>query len=220
MTSDNAEAYDIIHYVIDNATMGFFVAVAPSPMQNRIANLYTSRRTAVYNYSELKQKFSYSDLSLWADSQADRDILFILNMENALSNDESLASFNMSRDLLAKKNKVWIFLMTKETEYRLSTFAHDIYSCVKLKAYFTEEQLEDFESAETHERLKQYREIEERYMALPLEDTPHNQLLSAAITLSTIAELYDKCADKHNAARVRKKVNDIKFTVQVMSITL
>ena len=222
---DNSEAYHTIRWILDNADMGFFIVTAPHQMQRKIADLYDAPRVAVYDYSRISGIYSYYDISVWVESHKDKDVFFILNMQNAFTNEkgideEIMLAFNMSRDLLAQKQKIWLFFMTKELEYYLSTFAHDIYAYVRLKAHFIAEEESSFEGQrilefdERHnfrqikEALTRYKELEESYMSLPQEGTPDEQLLSAAISLSNIATLYKDYAEYDNALRLLEKINE------------
>jgi len=214
---DNTEAYGIVRWILDNADTGFFIITAPHRQQRQIAEIHTSPRVACYDYSSHGERYSYHALSEWADTNQDTDILFILNMQVALQEDKNLADFNLSRDMLARKDKTWVFFMTKDTEYRLSTFAHDIYSYVRMKAHFQAEeenepkelQILDFHDRQSVQKIKamleQYKELEERLMLLSLQDTSDSRLLSAANTLADIAKLYSDCAEYDDSFRLYKK---------------
>jgi tetratricopeptide (TPR) repeat protein len=221
---DNSEAYDTISWILDNADIGFFIVTATPHMQQKIAKLYKTLRVAIYDFLHNSKSNSFSKLSEWAESQQDTDVLFILNMQLAFTNkkglisEENLLLFNMSRDILAKKRKIWLFFMTKEAEHRLSTFAYDIYSHVRQKAHFQDEEERNFEGRQILEfeechniiqikdMLARYKELEERYLDLSLENTPDNQLLSSAISLNNIATLYKDCADYKNALRLFERI--------------
>ena len=228
---DNSDAYHTIGWILSNAVDGFYIVAAPSHMQRKIAELYKTSKIAIYDYSQNAKPYSYSKLSEWAQAHEDEDVFFLLNMQLAFMNEagviseEIMLSFNMSRDLLANCGKVWFFFMTEEADYRLSTFAHDIYSYVSQKAFFQDEEESDFEGkyilrddnyydyAQIKETLLRYKELEDKYMGLSLEDTPDNQLLSAAVTMSNIAKLYNNCAEYSNALRLFERVKAIREKV-------
>ena len=216
MTADNHESYETVSWILDNADMGFFIVTAPHRMQLALAERYQTDRVAIYDYAHNSNSssFSYSELSAWADSHGAADFYFILNMQLALRSEADMLSLNLYRDMLAKKHKAWLFFMDKDLDDRLSTFAFDFYSYVRQKARFLPEEEEvlapqrntDFEKPvnlnQAREALARYRDIEEQLISLPLDDTPDNQLLSAATTLSNIADLYSNCADYVNALRL------------------
>jgi len=214
---DNTEAYGIVRWILDNADTGFFIITAPHRQQRQIAEIHTSPRVACYDYSSHGEHYSYYALSEWANAHQDADVLFILNMQVALQEKKNLADFNVSRDMLARKDKIWIFVMTKDAEHRLSTFAHDIYSYVRMKAHFQAEeetspkelQILHFHDRQSVQKIKvmleQYKALEEQLMSLSLHDTPDTKLLSAAITLADIANLYYDCAEYGDSFRLLEK---------------
>jgi len=231
MKNNNSEAYDIIRWILDNADAGFFVVTASAHMQNKIAHLYKNSKVSIYDYSRNSKPYSYWEISEWANLHLDKDTFFILNMQLAFVDEKGAISekymlpFNMSRDLLADKQKIWIFFMTKEVDNRLSTFAYDIYSFVMQRAHFQDEKINDIEESrilefdEIHnfihieETLKRYQEIEERQLKLPLEGTPDPQLLSSAITLTNIANLYKESLDYASALELLERVRIIREQV-------
>ena len=218
----NEEAHRKLRWILDNADAGFFIVTAPHWQQRRIADLYKSPRIACYDYSPGGEAYSYYALSDWADAHRDADALFVLNMQVALQQEKNLVDFNMSRDMLAQKDRAWFFFMSKDAEHRLSTFAHDIYSYVRMKAHFQAEEEsapKEPEMWDSHDRLnvqratamlEQYKELEARHMSLSLNDTPDSQLLSAAMTLSDIAELYKNCAKYDDSLRLYDKILQIR----------
>ena len=226
MAADNQESYETISWILDNADMGFFIVTAPHRMQREIAERYETSKVEIYDYAQNASSFSYPELSAWADSRMDADFLFVLNMQVAIRDENDMLSFNLSRDMLSKKHKAWLFFMTKDLENRLSTFAFDIYSYVRLKAHFLPEKEDELGRQEfmtydiddhvniekAREALERYRDLEEELTSLPLDTTPREQLLSAAITLSNIAKLYRNCADYANALRLLEITRDIRET--------
>ena len=222
MNQDNNKAHSQLRWILDNADMGFFIVAATHTQQRQIADAHKSPRIAEYDYSPRGGDFSFYELSQWADDNKDADILFILNTQVGLHDDHQIGAFNMSRDMLAKKERVWIFFMTADLEYRLSTFALDVYSYVRMKVHFKagiehipeRQDILDFHDRQSVQKiqamLEQYKPLEEQLMALPLESTPDNQLLSAATTLYEIAFLYVDCADYDDALRLREKVLQIR----------
>jgi len=228
---DNSDAYHTVSWILDNADAGFFIVIASPQMQRKISKIYITPKTAVYDYSHNTEPYSYSRIRTWAQSYKDADVFFLMNMQLAFMDDKGIISedfmlsFNMSRDLLAKEQKIWIIFMTKEAEYRLSIFAYDIYSYMMQKAYFQDEEANDIAYMQFHETgelhnvaelrktLLRYNELEDKYMGLSLDNTPENQLLSAAITLSNIALIYKDCAEYDNALNLLEKIKEIREKV-------
>jgi len=222
---DNSDAYDRIDWILENADMGFFLITAPPPMQREIAELYRTSRVDVYDYSYISGPYSFARLKAWVDSRRDIEVFFILNMQVALRTDEDMLALNMSRDILAKEQKIWFFCMTKDMDDRLATFAYDIYSYIRMKAHFQAEKESDHDQPQIavfdqphnyeqiQEMLSRYRELEEEYMSLPIEYTSDNQLLSAAISLSNISQLYMDSADYNNALKLLERIKDIREKV-------
>ena len=220
---DNAEAYFTLSWILDDADKGFYIVVATPRMQRHIATLYSTQRVAIYDYSQIQGNYSYALLNTWMDSQPeDVDIFFFLNMQIAFPDENYIASFNMSRDWIAKRKKICIFFMDKDLEYQLSTSAYDIYAYVRQKMFFESELEEEFEGQQLLEfdnrhniyqiqkALEQYKPLEEKYMSLSLEDTPSKQLLAAAIALFKIAELYRDCEKYNDALRLLYKIQEIR----------
>ena len=228
---DNSDAYHTISWIMKNADMGFYIVIASSHMQRKIAEQYITSRVAIYDYSQNAKPYSYNDINAWAKANEGEDVYFILNMQLAFMDevgfisDNNMLSFNMSRDLLANVRKIWIFFMTDEAEYRLSTFAYDIYSYIRQKAYFLDEEESDFEGAHILEfdeypdyakieaTLARYKDIEKQCMDFPLEGTPNARLLSAAVTLSNIVRLYAECAHYNEALNLLFRIKDIREKV-------
>jgi len=237
---DNGEAYESISWILDNSDMGFFIVTAPAPMQRGIAELYSSAGAAVLDFAQNEGPFYGADLVAWAKSCGDTKVLFVINMQSALLEDKDMLSFNMNRDVLAGERKTWLFFMTEELEYRLSTFAYDIYSYVRLKVHFKPEAASDnanqatrveseaasdnanqatqkpdgaFDVKGVRESLRRYSKLEKQLMALSTEKAPGNQILSAALTLTNIAQLYMDCADFDDALRLLERVRQMRESV-------
>ncbi|MCL1843757.1 MAG: tetratricopeptide repeat protein [Defluviitaleaceae bacterium] len=229
--SDNAQAHSTVRWIMDNANMGFFIVTATHKQQREIADKYACARTAEYDYSKHSGGYSFYALENRADANPKADVLFVLNMQIALQDDENIAALNTSRDVLAEKQKIWIFFMTKDTEYRLSLHALDFYAYVRIKVHFAAEEetaptgteILDFHNRHNvemiHEMLEQYKPLEEQLMALPTDvfnnfaEDYKNRLLSAAVTLSNIAELYENCADYNRALELYSKALQIRENV-------
>ena len=220
--ADNSEAYGTIRWILDNGDMGFFLVTGFYHQQKKVAERYKSRNVAIYDYSNESKPFSYAELSKWADSQKEENALFILNLDLALENKDHMAAFNISRNLLSQKEKIWVFFMTEEMNNRLAAFAHDIYSYVRLKVHFHSEEEEEFEGKyildfdgrhnvhQIRETLKRYSAPEAKYMAMNFKENSESQLLSAAVALLRMAILYDDCGEYDHALRLLEKVGKIR----------
>jgi len=223
--STNATAFRTLSWILDHADTGFFLVTASPQMQKRISELYKSNKVAIYDYIHQPKPYNYFELDEWRIRQESVDIFFILNTQLALPTEEELLSLNTSRDLLVKKQKIWVFFMNKDTQQRLASFAYDFYSYVMQKIHFQDEEEEKFEGQrilevednynvpKIKEALLRYQALKEKQMALSLEDTPDHQLLSAAVSLSNIAILYKNCADYNNALILFEKVLAIREKV-------
>ncbi|MCL2387547.1 MAG: tetratricopeptide repeat protein [Defluviitaleaceae bacterium] len=219
----NSEAYAAIRWAIDNGNIGFFFVFAPPRMQREIAVTYKSLNSAIYDCSKEENKpYSYAKLSQWVDEHEEQNILFIINMDAALHEENNIAALNMSRDMLARKEKMWFFSMTENMANRLMATARDFYSYARLKIRFQPEADEEFEGMhikdfdnrhnvqQIKETLNRYKELEERYMAMSVEKNTRNELLSAAIALIDIATLYRDCAEYENALKLLEKTREIR----------
>ena len=217
---DNLEAYETISWILDNADAGFFIVTAPSRMQQEIAEQYKTNNVGVYDFASSPLGYSYAKLRVWVKAHQEMKVFFILNMQLALQTTQDMLNFNMSRDVLAKEKKIWLFFMTKDTDDRLATFAYDIYSYVRQKAHFKLEKDDDFErpqnipygtsSFDAKERLMRYAELEKQLMSLSLDGAESRQLLAAALSLSNIAQLYKDCTEYEKALELFERVKDIR----------
>lgn len=222
---NNIKAHETMEWILANAYTGFFIVTAPPSMQNELAIHYKTPFTAIYDYNTNVSSYSYYVLSNFAETNPEAKYLFILNMQISLETDIDMLIFNMSRDLLEKKKKAWFFFMTAETEYRLSTFAFDIYSHVLLKAHFSLTPVNEtslrlnpivektVDTDKARETLERYKDIEAKLLSLPLDGTPDYQLLSAAMTLTDISELYIKCADYNKAYNIMERIKTIRVNI-------
>ena len=223
--ADDHEANETIRWILDNADMGFFIVTASPTKQREIANLYKTSRVVIYDYMDEERPYSYYRLSAWAESNTEAEVFFVLNMQLVLQNENDMTSFNMSRDMLANEHKIWFFFMNRDTDNRLSKFAYDIYSYVRQKARFLEEGSietrlpelvsddELYDRRKIKDALARYKELEEQYMALSLDDTPKNQLLSAAVSLSNISRLCKNNAEYDNALKLLERIKEIRERV-------
>lgn len=210
----NAEAHWEIQHILENADKGFYIIAAPPLMQPGIAEKYAKlptiaqgKQVAIYNYADNTAPFKFSTLSRWMEANDSAGVYFLLNMQLAfpLEDEDALYQLNMCRDLLASRNKVWLFFMSSELEKRLNLTVLDFYDYVREKVRFEEEKkiahtleslgtfddaLEFIPEKIANDLLAQYAVMEKELMELPIEGTSEKQLLSAANTLRNIAKVY------------------------------
>ena len=220
----NDESYSTLRWVLENAERGFYMYTATPPMQRRVAEYYGEPAIAVYDYSKNSAPYSFGALGQWAKGQKSR-AFFVINMQIALREEKDIINLNLSRDLLAGIGGIWIFAMTPDAEERLVQIAHDFYSFIRLQAHFEDEGIENetlqpivstitsgkyYDSyAEAAEQMERYAGLGEELMALPLNAGPE-RLLSAAITLENIAELYRTYGHYGDAMKLLMRIKDIR----------
>ena len=201
----DALARDDLQWIMDSAEDGFYLLIAPPETQRVEAGRY-AESAAVYDYArrpeEYKNKpYSFGELARWAEGQACNK-LFVLNMQVVLQTDADLANLNLSRDMLARMGKVWVFGVMAYMADKLVRTARDFYAYVRLKAEFCEVAPvelqvtfpEDrfFASVEEAERaIASYAELEAKLLAEDNEDLEDGRRLSIAATLENIANVYD-----------------------------
>ena len=223
----NIESYSTLSWVLKNAQKGFYLYTATSPMQRRVADYYSAPDIAVYDYSQHSAPYSFGVLGQWAMRQDSR-AFFVINMQIALREERDMINLNLSRDLIAKTGGIWVFAMTPDADDRLVKIAHDFYSFIRLQAHFADEGIENdapklivsytptgayYETyAEAQEQMERYADLREEFLALSLSAKPEI-LLSAALTLGNIAELYHNYGHYDEAMILFNRVKDIREQV-------
>jgi tetratricopeptide (TPR) repeat protein len=218
----NNDAYYSIHWIIDHANRGFYLFTASPPMQQQVAKLYQQDNVAVFDYSAHSGAYSYYPLAEWIDQQ-ESSIVFILNLQVALQEDRDISNFNLSRDMLSDQNKVYIFGMTPDLEIRLTQQAYDLFSYIRIKTHFIDENIPSpqyetvsppsfIATEEVKNQLSAYRKIEETIQKQGIGETSQQQL-STASTLSNIAKAYLNVFDCEHALMLYNQVKDIKISI-------
>jgi hypothetical protein len=217
----NGESYGAIRWILDNADSGFYLFTAALPMQQKVSDMYLSRQVAVYDYSRdtKSSPYSYGEMEQYVKKRQEARIFLIINLQAALQKPEDIQNFNLSRDMLARLGKIWIFGMTPDLDDLLATSAYDFYSYIRLKVHFQNEpgvvpplkrpqvvNAYPFSPELLKKQLKSYQPEKKRLMSLSLEETEPQQLLSAAITLSNIAELYCANSDYKYALSLYERI--------------
>jgi len=239
----NNEAFQSLNWVIETAERGFFFVLASHKMQERVAEAYTADNIAKLNYSDRNQynewrffdeenteHYKFRVISKFVDDHNDKQIFFIVNFQIPFPEVEDIYNLNLSRDSIANKDKVFIFFMLPELEWRFYNSAPDFYDYCSLKIRFEDINIEETKQelknlsenirtiSQVHdikERLARYKEMETEYLSY-FEETPNgtvllkkdlsdSQLLAIASTLDNIAELYDKIGDYPHALSIYKK---------------
>ncbi|MCL2644297.1 MAG: tetratricopeptide repeat protein, partial [Betaproteobacteria bacterium] len=223
-SSLNNESYSTLRWVLKNAKKGFYLYTATHPMQRRVAEHFSSQDIAIYDYSQHNMAYSFGVLAQWAMRQKCR-AFFVINMQVALEKEKDIINLNLSRDLLSEIDGIWIFGMTPDADNRLVKIAHDFYSFIRLQPHFEDEGIESetptpilssstlegyYDSyAEAEEQMQRYAGLRDELLALPLDAAPET-LLSAAITLENIAELYGKYGHYDDAMKLSMRIKTIR----------
>jgi len=239
----NNEAFQSLNWIIETAQRGFFFILASHKMQERIADAYNAENIVKLNYSDRNQynewrvfdeenteHYKYRVIDKFVYDNSDKQIFFILNFQIPFPAVNDIYNLNMSRDMIADLNKVFIFFMTPELEFRLYQSAPDFHDYCNLKIKFEDIGIEETkqellkldENIQTinqihdiRERLARYKEMETEYLShfkettkgivLVKKDLSDSQLVAIAGTLDNIAELYHKIGDYQNALSIYKK---------------
>ena len=221
LSTHNNESFFTLQWVLNNAQKGFYIYTATPGMQCFVTNHYNAPDIAVYDYNRTFEPSAYSFpvLANWAMRQNAR-AFFVINMQEALLQDEDIMNLNLSRDLLSNIGGIWILGMTPEADNRLFKIAYDLYSFVRLKVHFEDEvkgsedkrfapdptlTLTDETFDEAEEQILRYADLREELLALPMDAEP-NRLLSAAITLDNIAKLYQNYRHYDYALKLYERI--------------
>ncbi|MCL2747640.1 MAG: tetratricopeptide repeat protein [Oscillospiraceae bacterium] len=223
----DALARDTLQWIMDSAEDGFYLLIAPLKLQRVEAERY-AESAAVYDYDNTRRPedyigrpFSFGELARWADGQT-RNKLFVLNVQAVLQTENDFLNLNLSRDMLARMGKVWVFGATALMDDKLARTAMDFYAYVRLQAKFPEQpealtigarfpESRLFNSSEEARRMiATYGELEERLLAEDTEGLEDKQRLSIAATLENIAGAYFDCGQYDHALRLLERVRCIR----------
>ena len=227
LKAPNKESYHNLSWVLKNAQNGFYLYTASPLMQRNVAQYYSAPDIALYDYSQNSAPYSFSVLAQWALAQKAR-AFFVINMHIALREDKDMVNLNLSRDLLAKIAGVWILGLTEQADNRLCKIAPDFYSFIRIHNHFEDEGTinetpapkMDYDSAgsyydsypEARQQMQRYTSLCAELLALPLT-AEADRLLSTAITLTNIAELYQKYGQYNQAMELFQRIKDIREKV-------
>ena len=213
--ANNIEAYGKLGWILDNARSGFYFFTAVPAMQKKVARLYAENpRVAVFDYSGREKPYSYAELGRWAEQQ-EADVFFVINLQVALRDINSIYNLNLSRDMLADMKRVWWFGMTPDLHDRLIKHAPDFESYVSMRAHFVDETPPEIERKEetfpgtpaTQLKVDAYQDLEKKLMSIDIESVQEYQLLSTAATLSNIATAYLENGNYDHALVLFEKAN-------------
>ena len=223
-SAPNIESFNSMRWVFENAQNGFYLFTATPSMQRRVADYFGAYDIAVYDYSKNSASYSFADLANWTMQQKAK-IFLVINMQIALREENDIINLNLSRDLLTKTDTIWFFGMTPDTDNRFVKIASDFYSFIRLQIHFEDEDTEitktrqiidDIPSDkyydsynEAKEQMKRYESLCKELLALPMDAEPE-RLLSAAMTLANIAELYNNYGDYGYAMRLYMNIMEIR----------
>jgi len=137
---ENIEALKNIENILKHARKGFYIfTAAKASTQYDVINRLKMDRLFVFDYSKEVKPYSYDDLVELINKNPETSKFIILNFHLALQKQNDIYNLNLSRDVLANHNKLWIFGMTQEMDNRLAKTAFDFYSYVMMKVRFKEE---------------------------------------------------------------------------------
>ena len=226
-SASNNESYSSMRWVFKNAQNGFYLFTATPSMQRRVAEHFGAYDTAVYDYGKNNAPYSFADLAKWTMQQKAK-IFFIINMQIALREENDMINLNLSRDLLTKTDTIWVFSMTPDTDNRFVKIAIDFYSFIRLQVHFEDEDneiekmkpiIDDITSDkyydsydEAKEQMNRYDSLCKKLLALPMNAEPE-RLLSAAMTLKNIADLYFNYSDYEYAMKLYMHIKEIREKV-------
>ena len=226
----NIEALESLRWVLAQAEQGFFIFTAGSAEAQRdVVRSLGAEDMAVFDYASTEERsYSYGALEEWASQHRNEKAYFVINLQLVLAKMDDFYNLNLSRDMLSRHGKIWIFGMTEATDNTLAIEAVDFYSFVRVRACFEEEnpihqpETIHYESEpgmfasvqEARERLNAYAEMEKMCLNLDLDgNTPRGALLSAAVTLENIADVYLFTGEYGNALQCAQKAMEIREKV-------
>ncbi len=206
INQQNIENLEDICFICKHSSDGFYVFTThTSRMQETVANALTELGIAIWDYAENNEPYSYYKLAAWADENKDKKVFGILNVQLALKSENDTRNFNLSRDMLARNQKIWLFGMTTDEEKNISMRARDFYSYVRQIFAFEEEQtgemhellnlesgFSDFiPASDSKAMLRNYASFIEREKKLGFDESKtREENLSDAKIFDNIAKLY------------------------------
>ena len=137
---ENLDCIRRINKILKHADRGFYIfTTKTAATQNDVVGNLNLDGVFIYDWSKNIKPYSYYDLVELIDENPETRIFIILNFQLALQEKNDLYNLNLSRDVLAAHNKLWIFGMTQNMDDRLARTAFDFYAYVMMKIRFKEE---------------------------------------------------------------------------------
>ena len=142
---ENIASYEDLGWIVGESEEGFYALIAPPRMQKEVVSHYDAPNSVVFDYGKEPRPFFSRQLTDFVRSAVppETNTVFVLNMQIALPDEDSIRRLNFSRDILAGLKKNLIFCLTEETFQRLNRSAHDFFSFIKLRLRFEDETPED-----------------------------------------------------------------------------
>ena len=221
----NSEALADLRWILAQEGHGFFSFTADPSLQKATALRLAAQNAAVFDYSETEERsYSYWTLARWAERRPDQSVYLVINLQLVLAEKKDLFNLNLSRDELARHKKIWVFGLTREADDRLARHALDFYSFIRVKVSFEEAprpEAENIQSTTQNDAfashleaqvfLQAYADMENKYLRLSVASDSHRQeLLSASLTLTHIADVHMYLANYAQALRCYRKAQDIR----------
>jgi tetratricopeptide (TPR) repeat protein len=217
LDASNIEALSDLRWILSNADDGFYMITANPSVQQKVFQYLSNEDIAIYDYSKTNERsYSYGIIEQWAASNSEKSVYAIINLQLALPEDKDIKNLNLSRDMLSRHNRIWIFGTTEDSRYRILKLAPDFYSFVRVKPHFIEDDnsvlqkyarigsYDDLPFAtaqEAQEFLKAYEVMENEYLSLDINSNmlSREKILSSSLTLENIAKAYVNLGNYHKA---------------------
>ena len=212
---NNEENTRTLNKILKHAKKGFFVFTTKTPaMQYEAMRGLDLEAVCVFDWSKDKKRYSYIDLLELMEENYGFDKFVIPNFHFALQSENDILNLNLSRDVLANHEKLWIFGMTEDMDAEVAKTAIDFYSCVMMKVRFKEESPEIgrpeiradgnavFDKELAYALIRDY----ERLIADSTGKFP--ELVAQAY--DNMAELCNKIAEYAKASEYHKKAAEIR----------
>ena len=192
----NLAALEDINNLLEYANKGFYFFTTDTvSMQGEVAKNINSKNISVLDYSKNTKPYSYHDLLELIEKNPEDSKFIVLNFQLALQEKNDILNLNLSRDALAKQEKLWIFGMTEDMEDRLAKTAFDFYSYVMMKIRFKDENKLEENEIQDKELVRYLIENYEEILNTSKVKSPE----FLAMTYYRLSNLYKNIADHQKA---------------------
>ena len=213
----DAENIKTLNNVLKYAEKGFYIfTTKTAAIQYDVADsLDLGDDVYVYDHSKDKRRYSYYNLAELMDIKHEFGKFIVLNFQFTLKTENDILNLNLSRDVLANHEKLWIFGMTEDMENKLARAAIDFYSYVMMKIRFKEkdEENEDGEKDEIRDKELAYALIRDYNKAINASESQAPEFLIR--THDNIAKLYRNMGKYAQALEHSNKSLEIRNTQQI-----